>query len=65
MSHEQYNPYICNFDLEERKARTMSIAGLEYSIRDCQDAIKGVNPNKYYDQISVYRQEIIRRNRKP
>lgn len=54
-----YNPFVCNWTIEEKKAMNMSIAGLIASIADCQDCInQGVNPEKYYDQISVYRKEL-------
>ena len=54
-----YNPYICNWSTEEKRAKKMSIDGLYASIDDCQECIRlGINPNKYYDQISVYRKEL-------
>ena len=54
-----YNPFICNWSIEEKKAANMSIAGLVASIADCQECIdQGVNPEKYYDQIAVYRKEL-------
>ena len=54
-----YNPFVCNWSIEEKKAANMSIAGLVASIADCQECIdQGVNPEKYADQISVYRKEL-------
>ena len=54
-----YNPFICNWTIEEKKAMGMSVAGLIASIADCQECIsQGVNPEKYYDQIAVYRKEL-------
>jgi hypothetical protein len=54
-----YNPFVCNWSVEEKKAANMSIAGLVASIADCQECIdQGVNPEKYYDQIAVYRKEL-------
>ena len=54
-----YNPFICNWEIEISKAKKMSIAGLVASIVDCQECIKlDINPNKYFDQISVYRKEL-------
>ena len=54
-----YNPFVCNWSIEEKKAANMSIAGLVASIADCQECIdQGVNPEKYYDQIAVYRKEL-------
>lgn len=54
-----YNPFICDFVVESKKAKKMSIEGLYYAINDCRDCIKlGINPNKYYDQISVYKMEL-------
>ena len=54
-----YNPYICNWETEIVKAKRMSIAGLIASIADCQECIRlDINPNKYFDQISIYRKEL-------
>lgn len=54
-----YNPFVCNWSVEEKRAANMSIAGLVASIADCQECIdQGVNPEKYYDQIAVYRKEL-------
>ena len=54
-----YNPYICNWVVEEKKAKRMSIDGLYASIDDCRECIRlNINPNKYYDQISVYKAEL-------
>lgn len=54
-----YNPFVCNWSIEEKKAMGMSEAGLIASIADCQECInQGVNPEKYADQISVYRKEL-------
>lgn len=54
-----YNPFICDWVVETKKAKRMTIDGLYASIDDCQECIRlGINPNKYYDQISVYRKEL-------
>ena len=55
-----YNPFICNWTIEEKKAMNMSIAGLVASIADCQECIaNGIDTHgKYADQISVYRKEL-------
>jgi len=53
-----YDPFICNWEVEIKKAKKMSIAGLIATIADCQECIRlGINPNKYFDQISIYRKE--------
>lgn len=57
-----YNPFICDFVVESKKAKAMTIASLRYSIDDCRECIKlNINPNKYYDQISVYKAELAKR----
>jgi hypothetical protein len=54
-----YNPFVCNWSVEEKRAANMSIDGLVASIADCQECIaQGVNPEKYFDQIAVYRKEL-------
>lgn len=55
-----YNPYICNWSTEEKRAKKMSIDGLYASIEDCQQCIKnGIDYfGKYTDQISIYRKEL-------
>jgi len=55
-----YNPFVCNWSVEEKRARNMSIAGLVASIADCQECIaNGIDTyGKYADQISVYRKEL-------
>lgn len=51
-------------------AKTMSIANLEFAIRDCQKTIRVIENDgnqmptgKYYDQISVYRSELEKRRK--
>jgi hypothetical protein len=54
-----YNPFVCDFAVEAKKAKRMSIDGLYASIDDCRECIRmNINPNKYYDQISVYKAEL-------
>jgi len=55
-----YNPYICNWEYEIRRAKKMSIAGLIANIADCQECIaNGIDTyGKYVDQISIYRKEL-------
>lgn len=54
-----YDPFICDFIVEGKKAKRMTVESLYYAISDCRDCIKlGINPNKYYDQISVYKMEL-------
>lgn len=55
-----YNPFICNWEIEIKKAKAMSIAGLVASIVDCQECVKnGIDYyGKYVDQISIYRKEL-------
>lgn len=57
-----YDPNVCDFIVEERKAKAMTISGLIYSIDDCRECIKlNINPSKYMDQISVYKMELNKR----
>lgn len=58
------DPYKCDFAAEERKARGMTMDELNYALIDAMKATKGANPDKYYDQASVYRKELLRRERK-
>lgn len=55
-----YNPYICNWSTEEKRAKKMSIDALYSNIDDCQQCIKnGIDYfGKYADQISIYRKEL-------
>jgi hypothetical protein len=55
-----YNPFICNWEVEIKKAKAMSVAGLIASIADCQECIaNGIDTyGKYVDQISIYRKEL-------
>jgi hypothetical protein len=55
-----YNPFICNWKVEIKKAKAMSVAGLIASIVDCQECIaNGIDTyGKYVDQISIYRKEL-------
>jgi len=55
-----YNPYICNWEYEIRRAKKMSIAGLIANIADCQECVaNGIDTyGKYVDQISIYRKEL-------
>lgn len=57
-----YNPFICDFVVESKKAKAMTIASLYYAIDDCRECIKlNINPDKYRDQISVYKMELDKR----
>ena len=57
-----YNPFICDFVVETKKAKSMTIASLYYAIDDCRECIKlNINPDKYRDQISVYKMELDKR----
>jgi hypothetical protein len=59
-----YDPYKCDFNFEEQRARRMTIEQLQWAIVDCLETIKaGVNPNKYYDQLSVYRKQLSKKVR--
>lgn len=60
--NNSYDPFVCNWLVEAKKAKAMTIASLRYSIDDCRECIKlNINPNKYYDQISVYKAELAKR----
>lgn len=57
-----YNPFVCDFVVESKKAKRMTIASLYYAIDDCRECIKlNINPDKYRDQISVYKMELDKR----
>lgn len=57
-----YNPFVCDFVIETKKAKRMTIASLYYAIDDCRECIKlNINPDKYRDQISVYKMELDKR----
>lgn len=59
-----YNPYICHFDYEVARAKKMGDEQLKFAIVDCLECVKlGINPEKYIDQVKVYRQELARRVR--
>ncbi len=59
-----YNPFVCNFETEEVKAKKMTPEQLRFAITDCLECIKlGINPNKYYDQLSVYRKHLAKKVR--
>jgi len=59
-----YDPYKCDFNFEEQRARRMTIEQLQWAIVDCLETIKaGVNPSKYYDQLSVYRKSLAKKVR--
>jgi hypothetical protein len=46
----------------EKRAKTMSVEGLRWSIDDCRECIRlGIEPLKYTDQISVFSRELNRR----
>jgi hypothetical protein len=55
-----YNPYVCNWEYEIRRAKKLSIAGLIYNISECRECIdNGIDKfGKYADQISIYRKEL-------
>ena len=57
-----YNPFVCDFIVETKKAKRMTIEGLYHAMDDCRECIRlNINPNKYYDQISVYKMELDKR----
>lgn len=57
-----YNPFACDFIVQEKKARRMTESELQYAIDDCRECILlNINPDKYRDQISVYKMELSRR----
>lgn len=57
-----YDPFVCDWEVEEFKAKSVDNQCLLFWIEECRDCIRqGINPNKYYDQISVYRAELKRR----
>jgi hypothetical protein len=59
-----YDPYKCDFNLEEQRAKRMTIEQLQWAIVDCLETIKnGINENKYYDQLSVYRKHLAKKVR--
>ena len=54
-----YDPNVCDFEIEQKKAKRMTIDGLIYTIEDCRECVRlGINPSKYQDQISVYKAEL-------
>lgn len=54
-----------DFATKARIARSLSPLALEHAIRDCRMCIaQNVDPDYYRDEISVYHQEIKRRERK-
>ena len=58
------SPYVCIFDVEVKKASKMSADQLRWAIADCLECIKlGVNPDKYMDQLSVYREHLAKKVR--
>ena len=59
-----YNPFVCDFIIQEKKARRMTQGELQYAIEDCRECILlNINPDKYRDQISVYKMELTRRGK--
>jgi hypothetical protein len=59
-----YDPYKCDFNFEEQRAKRMTIEQLQWAIVDCLETIKnGINENKYYDQLSVYRKHLAKKVR--
>lgn len=60
--YESANPYTVNFDREKAKAKKMTEDQLFFALKDAIEASQ-VSPNagKYYDQASVYREELRRR----
>jgi len=60
--NNSYNPFVCDFIMQEKKARRMTQGELQYAIEDCRECILlNINPDKYRDQISVYKMELTRR----
>lgn len=60
--YDPAQPYTVNFDREKIKAKKMTEDQLFFSLKDAIEASQ-VSPNagKYYDQASVYREELRRR----
>lgn len=57
-----YNPYVCDFALEAKKAKKWTKEQLLFNIQQAREAyLAGVNPDKYIDQISVYKAELAKR----
>ena len=58
----QYNPYAVDFTTERAKAKRMDTDSLFGALKDAIEASQvSVNEEKYYDQVSVYRQELTSR----
>ena len=61
-SQEFGDPYKVDFNREEGKASKMSTDSLFGALKDAFDASQvSVNEGKYFDQLSVYRKELINR----
>lgn len=57
------DPYKVDFAHEEEKARSMDPESLFGALKDAIEASQvSVNAGKYFDQASVYRKELLRRN---
>lgn len=59
---DNYDPYTVDFTKEEAKASQMDNLSLLYALKDAIEATQGVNEGKYYDQASVYRKELGKRD---
>lgn len=58
----EYNPYSVDFTAEEAKARGMTKQKLFGALSDAIEATQiSANEGKYFDQVSVYRRELERR----
>ena len=59
---EESSPYRVDFSREEGKAKRMNTNSLFGALKDAIEASQmSVNEGKYFDQASVYRQELINR----
>ncbi len=59
---EGYNPFKVDFAHEEEKAKQMDTESLFGALKDAIEASQvSVNEGKYYDQVSVYRKELLSR----
>lgn len=56
---EEYNPFKVDFAKEAEKAKNMDTKSLLGALKDAIEASQtSVNEGKYFDQASVYRQEL-------
>jgi len=64
--NNSYDPFVCNWLVEAKKAKAMTVASLRYSIDDARGCIaNGIDTyGKYIDQIGIYMAELLRRGAK-